>query len=241
MSAIVGTGVCRMKVYIGFDSHEAEAAMVAAKTLREVTCGELGAEFLCVPKLRDQGLLWRNVDARGGQAYDMVSQAPQSTEFAISRFLTPILAQSGFALFVDCDVVFLRDPRQMFIDVTAERAVHVVKHDHAPAEVWKMVNQKQLAYPRKNWSSVMLFNCDHPANRRLSIRDVNERPGRDLHAFYWLAESEIGALDPAWNWLVDVQPRPANLGIAHMTLGGEWLDGWKGGSFDNEWRAARDR
>lgn len=226
-----------LRVFIGWDSDEAEAARVAAVSLRDVTRGEIEAEFLCVPKLRDQGLLWRNVDRRGGQAYDMVSQAPQSTDFAISRFLTPIIAQSGYALFVDCDVVFKRDPRVMLADVTAEHAVSVVKHQHEPVSPWKMVNKVQLPYPRKNWSSVMLFNADHGANRRLSLRDVNERPGRDLHRFYWLADEEIGGLHPAWNWLVDEQPRPLGVGIAHMTLGGPWIEGWKGGSFDDEWRA----
>lgn len=230
-----------MRVFIGYDEREAEAAEVAAKTLREVSAGALEAEFLCAPKLSDQGLLYRIGDHRGGQDYDFVSNAPKSTRFAVSRFLTPILCQTGYALFVDCDVVFLSDPRYLLTDVEAKYAVSVVKHNHVPTEQWKMVNQVQTTYPRKNWSSVMLFNCEHPANRRLSVRDVNERPGRDLHAFYWLHDDEIGSLDPRFNWLVDVQPRPENLAIAHMTLGGPWLKGWQGGSFDQQWLAARAR
>jgi hypothetical protein len=86
----------------------------------------------------------------------------------------------------------------------------------------------------------MLFNCEHPANQRLSVRDVNERVGRDLHALYWLADDEIGALDPAWNWLVNVQERPANLGIAHFTLGGPFTPAWNGAPNDDLWLAARD-
>lgn len=229
-----------MRVFIGYDPSESEAARVAAKTLRQVTVGAIEPEFLCAPKLADQGLLYRITDKRGGNAYDLISNAPKSTEFAISRFLTPILCQTGFALFVDCDMVFVRDPREMLAEIKAEHAVSVVKHDHRPTEQWKMVNQQQTAYPRKNWSSVALYNCEHPANRRLSVRDVNERPGRDLHAFYWLHDDEIGELHPRFNWLVDVKPRPDNLAIAHMTLGGPWLKGWQGGSFDAEWLAARD-
>jgi hypothetical protein len=229
-----------MKVYIGYDERESDAVDVAIKSLREVTRGQIEPELICAPKLVDQGLLWRVADHRGGQDYDLISNAPKSTRFAISRFLTPMLCQGGFALFVDCDVVFLRDPRMMLQDIKSECAVNVVKHDYAPAETFKMVNQQQTKYPRKNWSSVMLFNCDHPANRRLSLRDVNERPGRDLHAFCWLADSEIGELHRRWNWLVDVQERPIGTGIAHMTLGGPWLPGWKGGGFDDEWRAVRD-
>ena len=227
-----------MRVFIGYDEREDKAAEVARKSLCEVTNDEIEPEFLCRSKLVDQGLLWRSIDERGERDYDLVSNAPQSTRFAISRFLTPILCQQGYALFVDCDVVFLRDPRVMLFEVEARHAVSVVKHGELPQSGLKMVNQKQVPYHRKNWSSVMLFNCDHVANRRLSLRDVNERPGRDLHALYWLADEEIGGLHPYWNWLVDVQPRPAKLGIAHMTLGGPWLGGWKGGSFDEAWNTA---
>ncbi len=226
-----------MRVYIGYDEREEEAARVAAKTLREVTNGELEPEFLVAPKLADQGLLWRISDHRGGQDYDLISNAPKSTRFAISRFLTPLLCQGGHALFLDCDMLFLEDPRHMLAEIDHSAAVSVVKHDHQPTEQWKMVNQAQTKYPRKNWSSVMLFNCDHPANRRLSLRDVNERPGRDLHAFYWLNDIEIGALDPRWNWLVNVQPKPEHVGIAHFTLGGPFNAGWKAAPYDDLWLA----
>lgn len=225
-----------MRVFIGFDSREVRAVEVAAKTLRQVSGIE--AELLRADKLGDHGLLTRLTDKRGGQAYDLTSNAPKSTEFAVSRFLTPIICQHGYALFVDADVVFLRDPREMLAEVDPAHAVSVVKHDYTTSAKWKMVNQANQPYHRKNWSSVMLFNCDHPANRRLTLFDINTRPGRDLHRFYWLNDAEIGALDPRWNWLVDEQPRPENPGIVHMTLGGPWLPGWQGGSYDNEWLAA---
>jgi hypothetical protein len=98
-----------------------------------------------------------------------------------------------------------------------------------------MDGQAQVAYDRKNWSSVVLWNCDHPANARLSLADINERPGRDLHRFYWLADSEIGELPPAWNWLVNVRPEPACVGIAHFTEGGPWLPTWRGAPNDELW------
>ena len=229
-----------MKVYIGHDPHEEAAVEVAVKSLRAVTGDEIEPELLCMPKLVDQGLLsQRVIDHRGGQDYDLISNAPQSTRFAISRFLTPILCQQGYALFVDCDVVFLRDPRAMMFEAQAHHAVSVVKHGEIKGAPYKMVNQKQEGYPRKLWSSVMLFNCDHAANRRLGLRDINERPGRDLHRLYWLHDEEIGDLNPTWNWLVDVHLQPTHAGIAHMTLGGPWIDGWKGGSFDYEWKQVK--
>lgn len=227
-----------MKVYIGFDEREDEACRVARDSLLEVTNGELMPEFLSIGKLQAQGLLTRPIDQRGHD-YDLVSNAPQSTRFAVSRFLVPILCQQGPALFVDGDVVFREDPRQTLNETLfTVHAVHVVKHRHQPKDLYKMVNQVQNVYPRKNWSSVMLFNCDHPANRRLSLRDVNERPGRDLHAFYWLHDSEIGELDVRWNWLVGEQPEPVGGGIAHFTRGGPWLQGWVPAEHDDIWKEA---
>lgn len=230
-----------MKVYIGHDDREAEATRVAQKTLREVS--GLSAELLDADRLAAHGLLNRISDHRGGQAYDLISNAKKSTKFAISRFLTPILCQNGPALFVDCDVVFLRDPLPMLWECCGEnanKAVWVVKHDYTPSTQWKMVNQQQAAYPRKNWSSVMLFNCEHPANRRLTLWDINNRPGRELHRFYWLNDGEIGDLSPCWNWLVGEQERPKDTGIAHFTLGGPWIPGWKGAEHDDLWKEARD-
>lgn len=235
-----------MKVYIGYDFREHGAATVAAKSLREVTNGEIEPTFLRAGRLREQGLLTRPVDLRGGQGYDIVSNAPASTDFAVARFLTPLLAQEGYALFVDCDVVFREDPRHMLQEIEGQHAVSVVKHSAGGAAVGtKMDNQVQTAYPRKNWSSVMLFNCDHAAHRRLSLRDINERPGRDLHAFYWLHDLEIGGLHPRWNWLVGVQPEAIYMlpddfrdGIAHFTLGGPWLPDWKPAKHDDLWLRA---
>src|ERR1041384_2173684 len=103
-----------------------------------------------------------------------------------------------------------------------------VQHADTPGTVQKMDGQVQTAYARKNWSSVMLFNCDHPANRRLSLVDVQERRGFDLHQFYWLNDAEIGALPAEWNWLIGEQERPANPKIAHFTLGGPFTRGWRG-------------
>jgi len=226
------------RVFIGYDHREHRAAEVAAASLRRVTNGGIAPTFLKAHKLREMGLLTRPVDDRG-QRYDIVSNAPASTEFAVSRFLTPLLAQEGWALFVDCDVVFREDPRNMLMYADPRQAVHAVQHEWLLDTTPKMDGQVQTRYPRKNWSSVMLFNCDHPANSRLSLRDVNERPGRDLHRFYWLHDSEIGSLHPRWNWLVGVQPEAIyagqGQGIAHFTLGGPWLEGWKGAEHDDLW------
>ncbi len=226
-----------MRFYIGYDAAEHEAAMVAQKTLARVSGCE--SEFLMAPKLESQGLLYRPVDRRGSR-YDIVSNAPMSTDFANSRFLVPLLCQETWAFYSDCDVVFYEDPRRILAEIKDDCAVYVVQHSYAgvPYEGTKMVGEKQTRYRRKNWSSVMLFNCQHPANRRLSIRDVNERPGRDLHAFYWLADEEIGDLDQKWNTLIGDETPQDFVRIAHFTLGGPWLPGWRSKPSDQMWLTA---
>lgn len=223
---------------MGWDDRELQAYLVAANSLLR-TSGMV-PEPLDEGRLRAAGLLWRPVDRRG-RMHDLVSGADQSTEFAISRFLVPILCGGGWALFTDCDVVFLRDVLEMERGATlgeGGKAVYVVKHDHRVGDPWKMDGQAQLSYRRKNWSSVTLWNCNHPAHRRLNLHTVNSMPGRWLHAFSWLHDSEIGELAPEWNWLVGVQPKPERPAIAHFTLGGPWLPGWKGAEHDELWLEA---
>jgi len=167
-----------------------------------------------------------------------------ATEFAISRFCVPFLQETGWALFVDCDIVCLDDIGKLFAEADERYAVMVVKHLHEPLEVTKMDGQIQTGYPRKNWSSVMLWNCSHEANLRLTKERLNRWPGRDLHAFKWLEDEQIGDLRPVWNFLVGVdeplvdtpegifhrQPK-----ILHYTNGGPWLPNWQGGPYDKEW------
>lgn len=228
------------RIFIGYDAKDYDAVVAAIKSLRRVA-PDLEPTLLVEERLRAAGLFWRTQDKRSSQGYDLTGNETFSTAFKYTRFLTPLLAQEGPAMFVDADMLFYSDPRELIGPdfLTAAPAVSVVQHSYTPVESRKMVDQQQTSYPRKNWSSVMLFNCDHPANRRLSLRDVNERTAWELQSFYWLHDDEIGSLEPGWNWLVDVQPRPQPMHIAHMTLGGPWLPGWQGGSFDAEWRAVR--
>lgn len=205
-----------MKVYIGADRREQAAYDVAERSLLRYSPHSYPTA-LRLDRLAASGLLRRPTDTRGN-IYDLPSNAPCSTEFAISRFLAPILSQSGWCLFTDCDVVFMADVDELFALADPTKAVMVVKHEQSGNGL-KMDGQVQTQYARKNWSSVMLINCEHPANRRLSLQDVNERPGRDLHAFYWLHDSEIGELPARWNWLVGYQPMPEEPAIAHFTLG----------------------
>ena len=180
------------------------------------------------------GLLRRPMDMRDG-VYDLISNAPCSTEFAISRFLVPHLSQSGYALFCDCDMVFLSDVAELLKHADPHFAVQVVKHNHVPKSDTKMDGAKQTSYVRKNWSSLILWNCDHPANLRLSLADVNQRRGIELHQFYWLHDSEIGSLPAEWNWLVGEHEKPSRPRIAHFTNGGPFLHNWEPREHDHIW------
>lgn len=247
-------------IYIGWDSREGLAYEVAHHTLRANSSIPMRVTPLRLNQLEHQGIIrrpWQRLKkgrsmvisegrverhvvtaAQRGTLWDDVSQAPMSTEFAISRFAVPLLAQTGWAVFVDADVVFLGDVADLVALADPQFAVMVVKHADIPGQSVKMDNQPQVPYKRKNWSSVVLWNCDHPSNRFVTLELLNSKPGRDLHRFCWLADHEIGALPLAWNWLVNVEPCPDGVKLAHFTLGGPWLPDWSTREHDELWLSA---
>jgi lipopolysaccharide biosynthesis glycosyltransferase len=172
-----------------------------------------------------------------GQLWDEISRAPMSTEFAISRFFTPLLAKfQGWALFMDADVLVRSNLIELFNAADSTKAVMCVQHAFDDASGTKMDGQLQVPYPRKNWSSVMLFNCAHPANAALTPQLLNSVPGRDLHRFCWLEDDQIGALDPAWNWLVGHSDPAIAPKIVHFTDGFPLMPGYESQAYADEWR-----
>jgi hypothetical protein len=229
-------------ICIGYDSRESEAYDVASFSI-DVHGPGIPQRAVRLDNLRRQGLYTRPTTLLDGRLWDDISEAPMSTEFAISRFLTPHLAVNGWALFADCDILVRRDLDRLFALADSAFAVMCVKHDHRPVEGVKMDGQAQTTYARKNWSSVMLFNCDHPANYALTVDLVNTAPGRDLHRFCWLNDNLVGALPSEWNYLVGSTRLPAGVEphIVHFTAGGPWFPGFEGVEYAEEWRAMRDR
>ena len=122
------------------------------------------------------------------------------------------------------------------------KAVYCVKHDHRPTETTKMDGAVQTVYPRKNWSSLMLFNCVHPAVRRLTPDIVNRTSGAYLHRMQWVADEEIGALPCDWNWLEgsDRKPAQGTPKAVHFTRGGPWFQNWRNVDYGDLWRTERD-
>lgn len=228
----------KLKIFLGYDPAEHIAYDVARHSILSLT----QTQARVVPMELDSlgSLLTRPIERKDGKLWCPISQAPMSTEFAISRFAVPFLQRKGWALYADCDVVCLRDIEELFVLADPKYAVMVVKHQYEPSETVKMVDKVQTAYSRKNWSSVVLWNCDHPSNQKLTTQLLNEAPGRDLHRFCWLEDEEIGELPMMWNWLLGAPgyPWPANpVGLLHYTSGGPWIKDWPGGPADDTWLA----
>jgi hypothetical protein len=206
------------KIFIGYEPREHKAYQLAHASILATT----SEPVLITPiVLEHLPFLTRPIERRGNQMWCPISDAPMSTEFAISRFAVPFLQKSGWALFIDCDFVSVGDISELFNLADNKYALMVVKHDYTPSEGLKMDGQVQTAYSRKNWSSAMLWNLDHPSNKKLTIEMLNTLPGRDLHRFCWLEDSEIGEIPKQYNTLVgvDTKEQTANARLLHFTLG----------------------
>ena len=165
----------------------------------------------------------------------------QSTDFAFTRFLVPYLCSyQGWAMYADCDMLARADLAELWALRDDRYAVMVVKHDEAHAEGAKFLGRRQTSYPRKNWSSVMLFNCQRC--RALTPTYVETAAGLDLQRFHWLPGDgeDIGALPAAWNHLVGVHAQDKAAKIVHFTLGMPFFTGYAECEFAGEWRAERD-
>lgn len=161
----------------------------------------------------------------------------EATEFSLTRFLVPYLSDyTGFSLFLDCDILCQADIGDIMLYPLAEpgKAVYVAKHDYVPKSLTKFLGNEQTVYPKKNWSSVMLF--DNTRCTSLTKEYVNTAPGLDLHRFNWLkSDEEIGSLPLSWNHLVDEYPENHEAELLHYTLGGPWFEETKDCPQANAW------
>ena len=143
-----------------------------------------------------------------------------SNQFIYSRFLVPYLMDySGQAIFIDGDMIVRGDIAELWALRDLGKDVQVVKHDYKTKMKEKYLGSKNEDYPRKNWSSVILWNCASFPNRRLTPEYVSKSTGAHLHRFAWIDDDRIGELPPEWNWLPDEYgPNPAAK-LLHYTLG----------------------
>lgn len=237
----------RYSVWIGFDPREAAAFAVARQSaIRHSTNKALPIRSVTLDDLKSRGLYTRPMEMRKSAAdrpimWDTISDAPMSTQHANARFLVKELAKTGWALFCDGDVLIRGNVMRLFDSLSPALPLYCVKHQYSPTKNIKMDGQVQTVYPRKNWSSVFAINCDHDANRALTVDLVNTVPGRDLHRFCWLDESEIGELGPEWNYLVGESTKIDDPKIVHFTLGVPDMPGYETCEYADEWRAELTR
>ncbi len=144
----------------------------------------------------------------------------KSNEFIYSRFLTPYLNNfEGWAIFADGDMICQADIKELWDLRDETKALQVVKHNYKTKYQKKYLNNINEDYPRKNWSSLILWNCAHPSHKILTPDFIASQTGKYLHRFSWLKDNCIGDLPKEWNWLAIEYPENTNAKLIHYTLG----------------------
>lgn len=235
-----------INVFCGWDSREQLAYEVCRQSLAEHSSVPVNVIPLKHRELRKMGLFdrpWR-IDEKG-QYWDERDGLPFSTEFSHTRFLVPALADrmgiKGWALFCDCDFLWRADVAELMELADPSKPLMVVKHEHRPREAVKMDGMAQTSNPRKNWSSLMLFNLDFPPGPwRLNTGIVNHASGSHLHSLGQMNEL-IGPLPKEWNWLAGYDDPIEWPKAVHFTLGTPDMDGYGDQPYAAEWWAMAER
>lgn len=228
-----------LRVFVGHDPREDIAFQVLRHSiLRRASCP---VEVWPISRgyLEDGGIWTRKPDPA------------ESTEFSLTRFLAPWIANQTRpdigrrerVLYMDCDFLVLDDITKVWDSVAGQDfAVACIKHDYQPVASVKMDGRTQTTYPRKCWSAMMLFDCASPEMAALVPARVNEAAPSYLHQMHWAEDSRIAALPGRWHWIEGWNPIPAvgyPSGI-HFTMGGPWMSGWEDVSYAHWWREERD-
>lgn len=172
---------------------------------------------------------------------DYVEQhADGSNDFIYSRFLVPHLTNfSGWGLYLDGDMLLRADITTLWSMRDSTKAVLCAHHNYKTKQQSKYLGARNDDYPRKNWSSVVLWNCEHPANRVLTPTFVAKATGAQLHRFTWLADALIGELPKEWNWLPDEFGENPDAKLLHWTLGAPCFHEYADTAMASEWHRER--
>jgi lipopolysaccharide biosynthesis glycosyltransferase len=217
-----------IRIFIGIDYREMIAAHVLMHSILART--SLPVSFVPVMPSAMPATFTRARDEKA------------TNEFSDLRFMVPHLCDyKGWAIFMDCDMLVRTDISDLWGRRDPRYAVQVVKHQQRPIESYKYLGTQQTIYPKKNWSSLMLFNCEKCS--ALTPEYVSLASGLDLHQFKWLgSDAEIGALPEGWNYLVGHDPETVSkyaINNAHFTIGGPYFHEYTGVRFADEWHAER--
>ena len=211
----------KVLVVVGFDQREAVAYHVFCQSVIELST--VPVQFL--PLSQNTLNNYKEIHEDG------------SNKFIYSRFLTPYLSNfSDWAIFADGDMVCQADISELWALRDENSAVKVVKHNYKTKAKKKYLGNKNEDYPRKNWSSLILWNCGHPANKVLTPEFIQNQPGSYLHRFSWLDDSLIGDLPLEWNWLAIEYPDNPNAKLIHYTLGTPCFSGYTNEAMSEEWK-----
>ena len=163
-----------------------------------------------------------------------------SNHFIYTRFLVPYLMHwCGHAIFIDGDMVVRSDITELWNLRNSMFDVQVVKHDYKTKMPVKYLGAKNEDYPRKNWSSVILWNCNSFPNRILTPEYIMQATGKELHRFTWLDDSRIGELPKEWNWLPDEYGANPDAKLLHYTLGAPSFHEFANTPMADEWHKER--
>lgn len=211
-------------VYIGYDVNEHIAAEVCAFSLKRRT------DQLCPPKVT----YLKSADI---PEFTREREPTQATDFTYTRFMIPFLeGYKGWSVFCDCDFLFLGDVMDLVYRCPEDKAIAVVQHPpYIPHTSVKMDGKPQVPLYRKNWASLIVYNNQHIANRKLTPLYVNDvKPGKVMHQFAWLNDDEIQGLPLEWNCLDNYYLLESPKAI-HYTDGGPWFDNYKHTTYSALW------
>ena len=236
-------------IYIGWDPRERDAFDVCRCSLLRHIRRAVSVHKLTLKDLQNRGLYKRTTlhDGATNRLIDVPSRRPDypgwmSTEHAIARFFVPLIAKTKWALFMDGDMLVRGDISEVFDGLDDSKALYCVNHYHAPANGPKMDGQAQTQYPRKNWSSFVVFNTEAwPWRSAMYASALRDSPGRDLHAFSFCTDDQIGFLDRKWNHLVGWSDPQIDPTVVHFTEGLPDMPGYENCDYADEWRAELER
>lgn len=163
-----------------------------------------------------------------------------SNDFIYTRFLTPYLLNfNGWAIFADGDMICQSDIKELWDLRDESKALMVVKHNYQTKALKKYLGNINENYPRKNWSSVILWNCSHPKHKILTPEFIANQTGKFLHRFSWLDDEDIGELPIEWNWLAIEYPNNPLAKIIHYTLGTPCFKDYKNTDMADIWHRSQ--
>jgi hypothetical protein len=211
-------------VFIGYDPREAIAYHVCSNSIIRNSSKPVALAPLALNTLN--GYKEQHTDG--------------SNHFIYSRFLVPhLMNYNGWAIFIDGDMLLRDDISKLFDLREEDKAVMVVKHKYETKMSTKYLGAKNENYPCKNWSSVILWNCGHPANKKVTPEFVQSSTGAQLHRFTWLKPELVGQLPIEWNWLPDEYGANPGAHLLHYTLGTPSFHEFATTPMGDEWHRER--